>query len=276
MSHIATTWAWKQDVENPIRKLVLLFVADAANPERDWNTWHSFRTIAAACNCSVGSVSSHMRWLVDQNYLTLIKQGSSSKETNRYRLNVGEVTVQIGPNTAHCSAAERSDRSTAERDRSSPEQYRSAAERDCSSPERDRSAVVDKPVIEPIREPVSEPVKEHKRAGGVVLPEWMPADLWVAYVSARRSMKRHPMSAESLDLVIVAIAKCREAGHGVDDILEALIENGWRTVKPEWLAKRNRAEAPDADETLEERAARMSREMFPEQPQQAPALESRR
>jgi uncharacterized protein YdaU (DUF1376 family) len=65
-------------------------------------------------------------------------------------------------------------------------------------------------------------------------PTWMPEEKWKSYLNTRRS-KKHPMNAEALELCTAAIDKTITAGVGVDEILERMIETGWRTVKPEWF-----------------------------------------
>ena len=98
MSYESTTWAWKQDVGNGTTKLILLKLADIANEAHDFEIWCSTKTIAQACNLSQSAVVKHMQVLTDMAYLTLIEKGDrSQQQSNRYRLNVGSVVVQVGP-----------------------------------------------------------------------------------------------------------------------------------------------------------------------------------
>lgn len=97
MSHIATTWAWKQDVGTPVRKLMLLHLADSANPDTGNISYYSIKRIAERCNCSKSTVTSNMKWLESEGYITLIRQGNRLGQTNCYRVNVGDVIVQDGP-----------------------------------------------------------------------------------------------------------------------------------------------------------------------------------
>lgn len=147
MSHLATAWAWRQDVSNPVRKLILLHVAQSANPDNNNETWHSITTIMAACNCSRGAVHNHMKALCEMGYLTLIVAGKKRHATNRYRLNVGQVSIQDGP--CECS----SDEPLIEIKRSSGDVKRSSGESKRSSGGH-----------ESVREPVKEKVREEKRA----------------------------------------------------------------------------------------------------------------
>jgi len=73
-------------------------------------------------------------------------------------------------------------------------------------------------------------------------PDWVPIEKWDAYVKSRRSMKKHPMTDDALALVIPAIEKTMKSGYALDEIFDALIANGWRTVKPKFMENINREE----------------------------------
>lgn len=232
MSHDATTWAWGQNVGNPVRKMILLHIAQAANPDQNNNeTWHSYETIRKACNCSRGSVHNHIKWLLEHDYLTLIKQSTRAGETNRYRLNVGYVRVQQGPSS--CSGDERAVQEMNEDG--------SSGVCDRSSGVPDGSSVVHKPVIQPVSKPVSKtdrrlipkPLKEKYSP-----PDWMPIDQWADYLESRRD-KKHPMTAGALKLCVKAIDKAVGQGKPVDVVMDKLIETGWRTIEAGWLDRKS-------------------------------------
>ena len=60
-------------------------------------------------------------------------------------------------------------------------------------------------------------------------------------------MKKHPMSPNALGLAVKSIIKCVEHGHASEEVIEAMIEGGWRTCKPEWMANRNVGSAISTD-----------------------------
>ena len=113
----------------------------------------------------------------------------------------------------------------------------------------------------------SKSTSKDKRVGlpppKLVIPEWLPVDQWEAYVRTRRSMKKHPMTDDARAYAIKAIGKTMRAGFDIADIMDALIENGWRTVKPEYMqnvATPSNFNQPRSVETPEQRADRMVRE----------------
>lgn len=97
MSHIGTTWAWAQDLGTPVRKLMLLHMADSANPDNGNISFYSLKRIAERCNCSKSTAASNLKWLEEEGFITLIRKGTRGGYTNCYRVNVGEVSIQNGP-----------------------------------------------------------------------------------------------------------------------------------------------------------------------------------
>ena len=53
------------------------------------------------------------------------------------------------------------------------------------------------------------------------------------------------MSSEALGLAVKSMIACVDAGHAAEEVIEAMIETGWRTCKAEWMLKRKRDEAVD-------------------------------
>ena len=131
----------------------------------------------------------------------------------------------------------------------------------------------------PKKKPQAKKKPKSKAANRLELPEWMPAELWKGYVSARRSMKnKHPMSNSALMLAVMAVQRCINAGYSVDDILLTMTENGWRTVRPDWMAKQGfRPAGPvvEADNPHKERGKRLADKMR-QQAEQGQSIEHKR
>lgn len=92
------------------------------------------------------------------------------------------------------------------------------------------------------------------------IPDWLPADKWEAYVRTRRSMKKHPMSDDALGYVVRAIEKTVRAGFDLSQVMDALIENGWRTVTPTYMKNYVTPDDAVASESPDQRAERMDAE----------------
>ena len=232
MSHIASAWAWQQTVGNPLRKLVLLHMADASSEHNKWQSWYSLKKIAERCNCSRGAVRNHLAALAEMGYLTKTAESTTIGRPARYRLNVGTVDVQIGPGGSDVPGTPDVPGGTGDVPGVVHQMYGGG------------TGDVPKPVIEPVKkEPVIETVKGEKRLL-CVSPGWMPEKKWLAYLTSRKE-KKHPMNQAALELCVDAIGKTSGAGVAIDEILDRMIETGWRTVKPEWFRDKDEPKKND-------------------------------
>lgn len=77
-------------VGNPLRKLVLVKLADNAND--DGECWPSYQKIADACEISRRSVMNHIKWLEEHGFLTsrVRKNADGMNRTNVYKLTLSE------------------------------------------------------------------------------------------------------------------------------------------------------------------------------------------
>lgn len=87
--------ALKAKVGSPLRKLVLVKLADQAND--DGECWPSYQSIAEACEMSRRTVISHIEWLEENGFLR--RNYRKSKE-GLSRSNVFVLTIESGANTA--------------------------------------------------------------------------------------------------------------------------------------------------------------------------------
>jgi predicted transcriptional regulator len=82
MSSFLVVRAWKINVNNPLRKLVLLKLCDNAND--DGVCWPSVQHIADHCNMSYRSVTSHIKELVNLGILSVENRTKDSKKVSNY------------------------------------------------------------------------------------------------------------------------------------------------------------------------------------------------
>ena len=81
---------------------------------------------------------------------------------------------------------------------------------------------------------VSEGDKPAAQAG-FVLPDWIPGDVWAAYLETRKA-KKAKSTVYALNLVVKTLEQIRDAGHDPIDALKRSIKGGWTDVyapKPE-------------------------------------------
>ena len=99
MSMLLMVQAMKAKVGNPLRKLVLVKLADQAND--DGECWPSYQSIADACEMSRRTVISHIEWLEEKGFLR--RNYRKSKE-GLSRSNVFVLTIDSSANAAPRSA----------------------------------------------------------------------------------------------------------------------------------------------------------------------------
>ena len=95
MSMMLMVQALKAKVGSPLRKLVLVKLADQAND--DGECWPSYQSIAEACEMSRRTVISHIEWLEENGFLR--RNYRKSKE-GLSRSNVFVLTIESGANAA--------------------------------------------------------------------------------------------------------------------------------------------------------------------------------
>ena len=91
MSMTLTAQAMQIKVGNPIRKLVLLKLADQANDKGE--CWPSYSSIAEAAECSKRAAMTHIEWLAAHGFLRIEKRKISG---NQNLSNIYHLTLQKG------------------------------------------------------------------------------------------------------------------------------------------------------------------------------------
>ena len=91
MSMNLTAQAMQIKVGNPIRKLVLLKLADQANDKGE--CWPSYSSIAEAAECSKRAAMTHIEWLAAHGFLRIEKRKISG---NQNLSNIYHLTLQKG------------------------------------------------------------------------------------------------------------------------------------------------------------------------------------
>ena len=95
MSMLLMVQAMKAKVGNPLRKLVLVKLADQAND--DGECWPSYQSIADACEMSRRTVITHIDWLEEHGFLQCKHRKSNDGLS---RSNVFVLTIGGGENPA--------------------------------------------------------------------------------------------------------------------------------------------------------------------------------
>lgn len=81
------------------------------------------------------------------------------------------------------------------------------------------------------KEPKATKSKSKEAVSTFVLPDWIRADIWAAYLQTRKK-KRAASTDFAFGLVITELIKLRAQGHEPNAVLESSIRNGWTDVYP--------------------------------------------
>ena len=199
--------AMKAEVGNPLRKLVLIKLADNANDKGE--CWPSYQHIADQCEISRRSVMRHIDALIADGFVSKrSRKTPDGATTNVYalRFEVAEAEDLRG-------------------DRESPpgvtESHQggdtvSLGGGDRESPRTSHSL---------------EPVNEPKRTLTPSPVDWIDDETWTDFLAHRKSIKK-PLSQEAQKRLIKKLERLRADGQDAVAVLDESITQGWAGVFP--------------------------------------------
>ena len=101
MSNKAINWAYNQKLDNPLKKFVLVTLADGA--DQHGYIWKYYSTIAEMCDMARRTVINHVKALEDEGYLIKeVRQTNGFYQANIYRLNIGVPVPKDHPLKIYC------------------------------------------------------------------------------------------------------------------------------------------------------------------------------
>lgn len=206
MSIRLMTEAWKSDMPSG-RKMVLLALCDNANDQGE--CYPSISMLAEKCSMSERSVFNHIA--------DLEKVGAIARQSR-----TGRSTVYTIDPCKFCTPAN-----------SAPMQLLQGTPAN-SAPTPLQPLHPTPATVAPIT--INEPSLNRKEpkdtladATGFVLPDWIPADAWAAFMETRKA-KKAKSTAYALGLIVKSLETFRAAGHDPLAILNASIKAGWSDV----------------------------------------------
>lgn len=245
--------AMKVKVGNPLRKLVLVKLADNANDNGE--CWPSYQHIAEQCEISRSTVKSHIRDLEAAGYLTRVYRKSGTLNQS----NIFVLTLENGAANAADLAAVGVKKSPDDSGNSGgapalpvgqqlPEVGRELPGVGQELPEGGARAApgggaAAAPRTSHSLEPVNEPKKINTKKIAAKLdwsswglPEQQVFDDWLAL---RKSL-RATVTQTVIDAFAVEFRKAERFGFSVSDCLRCAVVAGWRGFKFEWMQNRDR------------------------------------
>lgn len=212
MSIRLMTEAWKSDMPSG-RKMVLLALCDNANDQGE--CYPSISMLAEKCSMSERSVFNHIA--------DLEKVGAIARQSR-----TGRSTVYTIDPCKFCTPAN-----------SAPLQLLQGTPAN-SAPTPLQPLHPTPATVAPItiNEPSIEPSDNHKTRKSrrlvttdFVLPDWIPADAWAAFMETRKT-KKAKSTAYALGLIVKSLEAFKADGHDPLAILNASIKAGWSDVYP--------------------------------------------
>ena len=220
-------------VGNPLRKMVLIKLADQAND--DGVCWPSYESIARSCEISRRSVVTHIQWLEDNGFLRIERRYNAAESknfSNRYHLTLGnakqfkKAKVSGSANAAPVQIAT-DDAGDALGDAGNA--LGSATDAPSNS-----AGAAPKPISKPINESIKESGTTKKKKVAVVKPDELSQQTWDDLLELRKS-KKAPLSATAWKMADNAIEAIQyKTGHSIEQIVTVWVARGWTTVKEEW------------------------------------------
>lgn len=208
MSTIIMSQCWPIEGISPAQKAVLISLADQAND--DGYCWPSVGTIAKRTCLSERAVQGAIKWLVSAGLLSADERKGTSS------------VYQITP-AAYAP----------------PQEMRPAA----NAPPPADAAPPPPQMLHPTPADAApkpsmnrqlnrkEPKDTRADATGFVLPDWIPADAWAAFMETRKT-KKAKSTAYAIGLIVKSLEEFKAGGHDPLAILNTSIKAGWSDVYP--------------------------------------------
>ena len=215
MSMLLMVEAMKLKVGNPLRKLVLIKLADNANDKGE--CFPSVSYIAEQCEISERSVQNHIKQLEVDGLLKIESRKSENglNKSNIYYLNFS------GANPAPYGANGSSSGANAAPSGESPAPSYGA-----------NPAPITSHIIEPVKEPVNNLVINGFDFSG--LDGMLEKNLIDDFIKFRKSIKK-PLTQGAVNYLIRELNKAVRAGYNPNELIEMTLSRGWQTFEYRYL-----------------------------------------
>lgn len=225
--------AMKTKVGNPLRKLVLIKLADNASDQGE--CWPSYQHIADQCEIDRSTVRKHIKHLEAQGLVRIEnREGPKGNSTNLYYLTlrnpVGQNSTPVGPESTGVG----------------PQPTGGVG------PESTRTSHSFEPVTEPVEQTVADAPSAKKTAPKfdpmTAKPTNVSEQAWADWCQHRREIRK-PLTKTSCERQAAQLAK----HHTPDAVINQSISNGWTGLFPEKVLpgaqQGQRRNGPDFNDT---------------------------
>lgn len=215
MSMLLMVEAMKLKVGNPLRKLVLIKLADNANDKGE--CFPSVAYIAEQCEISERSVQNHIKQLEVDGLLKIESRKSENglNKSNIYYLNFS------GANAAPYGANNSNSGANAAPSGESPAPLDGA-----------NAAPITSHIIEPVKEPVNNLIISGFDFSA--LSGSLEKNLIDDFIKFRKSIKK-PVTQGAINYLIRELNKAVREGHNANELIEMTLSRGWQTFEYRYL-----------------------------------------
>ena len=208
MSTILMSQCWPLAGMSPAQKAVLISLADQAND--DGYCWPSVGTIAKRTCLSERAVQGAIKWLKSASLMTASERNGTSSV---YRLTPAAYAPPQEMRPADAAP-------TPAGNAPPPPQMLHPTPAD-AAPKPSMNRQLNR----------KEPKDTRAVAQSFVLPGWIPADAWAAFMETRKT-KKAKSTPYALGLIVKSLEAFKADGHDPLAILNASIKAGWSDVYP--------------------------------------------
>ena len=232
--------AMKIKVGNPLRKLVLIKLADNASDTGE--CWPSYRHIADQCEISRRSVVSHIDALQEAGLLVkeVRKGGAKGNKSNLYHLRLdGAGVAPPSAGAAPPSAGVAPPPSAGAAPRIS-HSFEPVMEPKDIAPHGESASEQQSEIAESHQKPTPKKPKT-KPKKPLDYSRWpdLPSEQVLADWFESRKNLRAAVTQTVINRLATELHKAAQAGFSVDDCLGLACERGWRGLKAEWVINAN-------------------------------------
>jgi hypothetical protein len=222
MSVKAMGWAYDQRVMDPVRKAVLMAIANIV--DEDGYGWPSLKRIAWMTEASIRTVQRAIQDLEAAGFLEVERgrvRETGAGTSNAYQLPMASRQLPLLPHdnvTPPQTSGRRGEGVTLAGEGASPRH----GEGDSG--------------VTPYELPLERSVrtvngKKAPKPPGFVVPEWVPPVPWESFKAMRKSI-RAPLTDAAAELTVRELARLRELGFEPGAVLEQSVMRSWRGVFP--------------------------------------------
>jgi biotin operon repressor len=237
--------AMKTKVGNPLRKLVLIKLADNASDSGE--CWPSYHYIADQCEIGHSTVRKHIKGLEDDGLLTITpRKGPKGNDSNVYRLHLRASDKKPMLSGSTGDSLQTLQAATLDKARVLPDSIAMPADntgvlpdsRSCATSEQTLChQIAPESVIKPIIKPVTKRSKKTSQTKTLDFSAWpaMPSEQTLADWLVMRKRLKADVSQTVINRIAPQLLVAVSAGFSVDDCLAECVTRNWRGFQATWL-----------------------------------------